>query len=138
MESQVQIWSATSTNANQQWIASPVTFLTSFTFALKTDPTLCVAASANAANASLVIEPCSSGPAAQAWIAPSNDKIVFFDDLCITLTHGTKIASLGGIAELQECLDLTHGIKTPGNPLQIWSCNETDNTNQDWIDIGHF
>ncbi|KAJ6530922.1 ricin B lectin domain-containing protein [Mycena vulgaris] len=157
---QVQIWDCDVNNSNQKWNAVPVTTPTSFVISLKKNPSLCVAPSANAANASVVIEPCSAGSATQTWSDPRNsNQIVIFDNLCMSpATHindGTKLILSPCITDnaAQEwshetgvinnrnipksCLDLTDGNETSGNQLQIWTCSQftgtTDNTNQDWI-----
>ena len=69
----------------------------SFVISLKKEPSLCVAASANAVNASVVIDTCSPKAVNQTWSDPSNNgQVVIFDNLCITasgelINNGTKI-----------------------------------------------
>ncbi|KAJ6585663.1 ricin B lectin domain-containing protein [Mycena capillaripes] len=157
---QIQIWDCDSTNQNQQWNAIGVTNPKSFVISLKKNPALCVAASANAANASVVIEPCSPGSASQTWTDPTNTgNVAIFNNLCMTpagsVNDGTKLILSPCVANdgAQEwshetgvinnhalakwVLDLTNGDETPGNQLQTWIgsifTGTTDDTNQDWI-----
>ncbi|KAJ7490745.1 ricin B lectin domain-containing protein [Mycena latifolia] len=157
---QVQIWDCDASNNNQKWNAVPVTTPISFVISLKKNPSLCVAASANAVNASVVIEPCSASSAAQTWSDLANaNQVVIFDNLCMSpatnINDGTKLILSPCIPNdaaqqwshetglinnrnvPKSCLDLTNGDETPENQLQIWTCtlltSTTDNTNQDWI-----
>ncbi|KAJ7704882.1 hypothetical protein B0H17DRAFT_1193375 [Mycena rosella] len=161
---QAQIWDCDATNGNQRWNALGVTTPKSFVLSLK-DPALCVTASANAANASVVIEPCSPGSVSQTCSDPANSgQVVIFENLCMSPAthvndgtkiilascdpadaaqdwgHGTGIINNGNIPK--SCLDLTNGDETPGNQLQTWTCtiltSTTDNTNQDWIETPTF
>ncbi|KAJ7621986.1 ricin B lectin domain-containing protein [Mycena polygramma] len=158
----IQIWDCDSTNDNQEWNAIAVTEPTSFVISLKKNPSLCIAASANAVNASVVIEPCSPGSASQTWSDPTNDwHVAIFDNLCLStagnvqVNDGTKLVLQPCVANngaqewshqtglinnrafAQLVIDLTNGDETPGNQLQTWEAyiftGPGDDTNQDWI-----
>lgn len=67
-----------------------------FVISLKKNPSLCIAASASAVNATVVIEPCSPGSELQTWSDPTNSgNIMLGDNLCITpagnINDGTKL-----------------------------------------------
>ncbi|KAJ7778396.1 ricin B lectin domain-containing protein [Mycena metata] len=157
---QVQIWDCDSTNGNQKFLANAVTSPTAFTIASKLAPSLCIAASANAGNASVVVANCDATSAAQKWSDPKNNgQMIIYDNLCVTLATGPLVSPSNGVklvlqtcvanAEPQrwghrtgqiinfnikgECIDLTGGVTTPGNQLQTWDCSTTDNLNQDWV-----
>ncbi|KAJ7916052.1 ricin B lectin domain-containing protein [Mycena leptocephala] len=159
---QIQIWDCNSSNSNQLWSNIAVTTPKSFTISPKKNPALCVAASASAANATVVIEPCSPGSALQTWSDPTGRGNVMLDDnLCMSpagsISSGTKLilspcvannlAQQWGhetgvidnraVTDFAFVLDLTDGNETPGNQLQIWTGpifnGMTNNINQNWI-----
>ncbi|KAJ7728575.1 ricin B lectin domain-containing protein [Mycena maculata] len=156
----VQIWDCDDENDNQKWNSFAITTPTSFVISLKKDTSLCVAASANAVGAPVVIDDCSPGSAAQTFSDPTQSgQMVIYDNLCVTpasndndgvplilspcvtgdaaqdWSHETGLITNGNDPKI--CLDLTNSDETPGNQLQIWTCtlltSTTDNTNQDWI-----
>ncbi|KAJ7858984.1 ricin B lectin domain-containing protein [Mycena leptocephala] len=159
---QIQIWDCDSSNRNQIWNNIAVTTPKSFAISPKKNPALCVAASASAANATVVIEPCSPGSALQTWSDPTGrGNVMLGDNLCMSpagsISPGTKLvlspcvgnnlAQQWGhetgvidnraVTDFAFVLDLTDGNETPGNQLQIWSGpifnGTTNNINQNWI-----
>ncbi|KAJ7705844.1 hypothetical protein B0H16DRAFT_1826368 [Mycena metata] len=161
----IQVWDCDETfsNPNQLWNVLAVTEPTSFTVSLKKDTSLCIAASSNATNAAVIVDTCKPGSVLQTWSDPKNTgQIVIADNQCITLksstaNDGTKLilspcvedsvvifqlwghqtGVLNSQAAAKSCIDLTNGVETPGNQLQLWGCwvftTNVDNTNQDWI-----
>ncbi|KAJ7028405.1 hypothetical protein C8F04DRAFT_1119215 [Mycena alexandri] len=162
---QIQIWDCDETlsNPNQIWNVLAVTEPKSFTVSLKKDTSLCITASSNATNAAVVVDTCKPGSVLQTWSDPKNNgQIALADNQCITLdgsiaNDGTKLilspcvessvdifqlwshqtGVLNSGAAAKSCIDLTNGVETPANQLQLWTCwlftTEVDNTNQDWI-----
>ncbi|KAJ7160295.1 ricin B lectin domain-containing protein [Mycena filopes] len=163
---QIQIWDCETnptTNDNQKFLVNAVNTPASFTIASKKNPGLCISASANAANASVVVEPCNATSASQKWSDPKNvGQFTIFDNLCVTPATGPLVSPTDGVKLVlqtcvanaqpqgwspqatghiinrnifQICIDLTDGKDTPGTQLQAWDCSSagTDNINQDWI-----
>jgi len=158
---QVQIWDCSTGNDNQKWNAVGIDEPKSFVISLKENPALCVSASANAVGAPVVIDDCSAGSPAQTFTDPSQNGQMIVYGLCVTPetigSNGLKLLILdtcvsgdaaqewshltgpliNNFNEPKSCLDLTNGVQTPGNQLQLYDCTELagegDNTNQDWI-----
>lgn len=123
---QVQIWDCDSTNGNQKFLANAVTSPTSyvnphlhgvqfdlvilihprFTIASKLAPSLCIAASANAGNASVVVANCDATSAAQKWSDPKNNgQMIIYDNLCVTPATGPLVSPSNGVKlVLQTCV----------------------------------
>jgi len=157
---QAQIWDCDVNNSNQKWNPIAVTTPKTFSIALRRDPSLCVAASANAANASVVVKICNPADPAQTWSDPQKTgQVVVFGSLCMSpagsVNDGTKLVALpcaaGNAAQQwshetgiinnhnspKSCLDLTDSVDISGTQLQTWTCSlltsTVDNTNQDWV-----
>ncbi|KAJ6532355.1 ricin B lectin domain-containing protein [Mycena capillaripes] len=159
---QIQIWDCDSSNKNQLWNSIAVTTPKSFAISSKKNPALCVAASARAANATVVIEPCSPGSALQTWSDPTGrGNVMLGDNLCMSpagsigagtklvlapcvagnsaqeWNHETGVIDNFAVSDFAFVLDLTDGNETPGSQLQIWSGpifnGTTSNLNQNWI-----
>ncbi|KAJ6529885.1 ricin B lectin domain-containing protein [Mycena vulgaris] len=146
----IQIWDCDSTNRNQEWFPKAEPTPKSFTIALKSATSLCVAASSAALNASVILSPCTSAAfALQHWQDPSVVGQLMIptltQQLCVapmgsTAASGTKLAlqvcdaenatqhwghQTGNIVNAltaHDCLDLTDGKAVVGTQLQIWGC----------------
>ncbi|KAK7022471.1 ricin B lectin domain-containing protein [Favolaschia claudopus] len=154
---QAQIWDCDAHNNNQKWNHKAVSQVKSFAIQLKKDPSLCVAASAPASGASIVIENCSFGSTSQTFTDPNNNSpgLLKLFDMCVSI-DSTEAARDGDKLVLKECdenlnnskqqwnhengvlvksltsahvcLDLTDGNASSGTPLQIWDCSSEAST----------
>ncbi|KAK7049137.1 hypothetical protein R3P38DRAFT_2872841 [Favolaschia claudopus] len=152
---QAQIWDCDAHNDNQKWNHKAVTQPKSFAIQLKKDPSLCVAASAPEAGASIVIEGCSFGSTSQTFTDPNNNSpgLMKLFDMCVSVDStenardGDKLVLkecenlnskqqwnhengvlVKGLTSAHVCLDLTDGNASSGTPLQIWDCSSEAST----------
>ncbi|KAJ7732680.1 ricin B lectin domain-containing protein, partial [Mycena metata] len=116
----------------------------------------CLTASSNADGATVVVEPCTSSNTAQTWVH-NGQTLLVFGNKCLDVTNG--VTNTNGVkmqiwtctpgqgdaaqhwtitstktiqwAGQTECLDLSGGVLTSGNQVQVWLC-ETGNANQVW------
>ncbi|KAF8179561.1 ricin B lectin domain-containing protein [Mycena galopus ATCC 62051] len=157
----MQIWDCDTSvsNSNQNWGIAITTEPKSVSLSLVSDPSLCIAASANSTSAPVTVENCSSNSTTQTWIGLGIGiiKSEANTDLCLATngdatSAGTKLVlsecsqtdpanawdldwqagRVENVPASNMCIDLTDGKEIPGTQLQIWNCTE-GNTNQNWV-----
>ncbi|KAF8197758.1 ricin B lectin domain-containing protein, partial [Mycena galopus ATCC 62051] len=144
----VQIWVTRPLGPNQQWtMTTGTTALPNFAIRPGASATTCLAAPQNVNGGKVVVQPCDASPG-QIWQI-DGQTISVWGDFCLGAflhishltihsycqgdvnqhfnTSGTAIQW----ANTNQCLDLTNGNLTSGNPVQTWGCIG-DNTNQVW------
>ncbi|KAF7323270.1 Glycoside hydrolase/deacetylase [Mycena chlorophos] len=156
---QVQIWSCTG-GPNQAWGVTTGSGSTSTSTSTSTNPTstgqtirpnasssTCLTVASNTDGAAVVVQPCSSGNAAQQWVQ-NGATLVVYGSKCLDITggsynDGTHLqvwSCTPGQGDAQQhwtvtssktiqstgttkCVDLTNGSLNSGNVMQIWDCS---------------
>ncbi|KAJ6479701.1 ricin B lectin domain-containing protein [Mycena sanguinolenta] len=114
----MQIWDcdASFDNSNQNWGIAVVTQPKSVSFSLASDPSLCIAASANSTSVPVTVETCSANSPAQTWI-------------------GFSVGIIKSVQNSGLCLATNGDATSAGTKLVLSDCSQTDPSNAwdlDW------
>jgi hypothetical protein len=78
---------------------------------------------------------CFNGLAAQTWSFDNNHHFVLQGKGMLSFVS-YRYSTQRCARWLGQCLDLTNGITTNGNPVQTWQC-VSDNQNQVWVPVNN-